>query len=343
MQKEKPAKNAGDVRLLRQENAIMASNPGDVSGGGRREFLKKAAVLPAALAVAHNAGNFSAAESASTAEKTKLPQLRLGKYSLSRLICGNNPFGGGSHLSVFVNREMRKYYTPEQVFKTLRRCREVGINCWQGSGGSLDLYRRFVEAGGKMHYIAIASGSASGVKKLADGGCIAVAHHGETTDNLFKSGKIDRIGEYLKKVRDAGLLAGVSTHMPDVVDAIESKGWDVDYYMTCVYERHRSAEVLKKLLGRVPIPVGEVYLQEDPPRMFKVMRQTKRPCLAFKILAAGRLSDRRQWVEQAFRDTFKSIKPNDGVIVGIYDRYNNQPAIDAEFVRRFGSGAPLRS
>ena len=92
--------------------------------------------------------------------------------------------------------------------------------------------------------------------------------------------------------------------MPAVVDAIESKGWDVDYYMTCVYERHRTAEELEKLLGHVPIPVGEVYLPQDPPRMFKAIRQTKRPCLAFKILAAGRLSERQAWVEQAFRETF---------------------------------------
>ena len=27
----------------------------------------------------------------------------------------------------------------------------------------------------------------------------------------------------------------------------------------------------------------------------------------------------------------------------LYDRYNDQAAMDAEFVRRFGSGAPLRS
>ena len=86
------------------------------------------------------------------------------------------------------------------------------------------------------------------------------------------------------------MLVGVSTHMPAVVDAIESKGWDLDYYMTCVYERHRSEEELEKLLGQVPLPVGEVYLKSDPPRMFKAIRQTKRTCLAFKILAAGRLS-----------------------------------------------------
>ncbi len=125
--------------------------------------------------------------------------------------------------------------------------------------------------------------------------------------------------------------------MPDVIDAIESKGWDVDYYMTCVYERHRSREDLEKLLGHVPIPVGEVYLESDPPRMFKAIRQTKRPCLAFKILAAGRLSDRRQWVGQAFQRTFESIKPSDGCIVGIYDQYSDQAAENAELTRRFGA------
>ena len=311
---------------------MMSCDSGDVSGG-RRDFLAKAVALPAALAAA----KCGTAAAAAPADKPKLPQIRLGKYSISRLICGANPFNGGSHLSVFVNHQMREFYKPEQVLKTLRRCQEVGINCWQSGVAQGKMYRRFIDEGGKMHYIAIASGKADDIKTLKRAGCIAIAHHGETTDWLFKSGKIDRINDYLKMVRDAGLLAGVSTHMPDVVDAVESKGWDVDYYMTCVYERHRSAAELKKLLGQAPIPVGEVYLPLDPPRMFKAMRQTKRPCLAFKILAAGRLSDQQQWVEKAFRETFKSIKPNDGAIVGIYDRYSDQPKEDADFVRKFGS------
>ena len=306
----------------------MPSHPDPVNSP-RRALLKKAVVLPAALLAARAA---AAAE-----EKPKLPQIRLGKHSVSRLICGTNPFNGGSHLSVFVNRQMREYYTPEQIIKTLRRCQEVGINCWQAGPGNCDLYRRYLAEGGKMRYIAIHSGKSAEIKKLADAGCIAIAHHGETTDRLFKNGQLDQVHEYLKRVRDAGMVVGVSTHMPDVVDAVESKGWDVDYYMTCVYERHRSTEALTKLLGQAPIPVGEVYLPLDPPRMFKAVRQTQRTCLAFKILAAGRLSERRQWVERAFRETCESIKPTDGVIVGIYDRYSDQPKQNADFVRRFAS------
>jgi hypothetical protein len=120
--------------------------------------------------------------------------------------------------------------------------------------------------------------------------------------------------------------------MPAVVDAVESKGWDVDYYQTCVYERNRTEDELQKLLGHVPLP-REVFLKDDPPRMFKAIRQTKKTCLAFKILAAGRRND----VEAAFRETFAAIKPTDAVIVGIYDRYSDQAGQNAGLARRFGS------
>ncbi len=295
----------------------------------RREFLIRLGALPVAAMAAEGVSFAQAGEG-------RLPRIKFGKYSVSRLVCGTNPFNAGSHLSVFVNHEMRRYYTTEQILKTLRRCQEVGINCWQSGAGNYEMYRRFIDQGGKMHYLSINSNPEE-IEEIAKAGGIGIAHHGEATDRLFKSGKLEKIHDFLKRVRDAGLMVGVSTHMPAVIEAVEDKGWDVDYYMTCVYERHRSAAELKKLLGHVPIPVPEVYLREDPPRMFKVMQQTKRPCLAFKILAAGRLSERKAWVEKAFRETFQSIKANDAVIVGIYDRYSDQPAEDAEYTRRFSS------
>jgi hypothetical protein len=293
----------------------------------RRDFLRKSGLL---VATAQQAAASSAAE---------LPQMRLGKYSLSRLICGANTFGGGSHLSGFFNRQLRRYFTPEQVQKTLLRCQEVGINCWQSSLGHIELYRRCADEGLKMHYLAIDAGDDTSIQKLVKGGAVGIAHHGEYTDRLFKAGKVDDMRDYLKRVRDAGVLVGISTHMPAVVDTVETKGWDVDYYMTCVYERHRTAPELKQLLGHVPLPVGEVYLQDDPLRMFRMIRQTKRPCLAFKILAAGRMSDKPELVEGAFRDTFAAIKPGDGAIVGMYDEYSDQPLENANLVRKYGMNA----
>jgi len=307
-------------------------NSSGCAQSSRREFLKKLGALPVAAMAAEQVTRVTYAQ----AGKAGLPRIKFGKVSLSRLVCGANPFNAGSHLSVFVNHQMRQYYTPEQVLRTLRRCQEVGINCWQSGSDKYKMYRRFIDEGGKMHYLSINSDPAE-IEPIAKAGGLGIAHHGESTDSLFKAGKLDKIHDFLKRVRDAGLMVGVSTHMPAVIEAIEDKSWDVDYYMACVYERHRSEAALKKLLGRVPIPVPEVYLQEDPPRMFKVMRQTKRPCLAFKILAAGRLSERKAWVEKAFRETFQSIKSNDGVIIGIYDQYSDQPGEDAEYTRRFSS------
>jgi hypothetical protein len=301
------------------------------SGASRRDFLKQAGALSPVLA----GGAAAPAADAGPA----LPQIGLGRHSISRLICGSNTFNAGSHLSVFFNLELQNYFTPEQIIRTLRRCEQAGINCWQSGLRNIDLYRRYKAEGGRMHYLAIDAGDDKSIATLAAGGCIGIAHHGEASDKLYKTGALDSMQDYLKRVRDAGLLVGVSTHMPVVVDVVESKGWDIDYYMTCLYERHRSIADLEKLLGQAPIPAGEVYLPMDPPRMFKVIQQIRRPCLAFKILAAGRLSERAEWVDRAFRDTFAAIKSGDAVIVGMYDRYSDQPAQNAALVRRYGASA----
>ncbi|MBC8869440.1 MAG: hypothetical protein H8E44_08485 [Planctomycetes bacterium] len=303
-------------------------------GCHRREFLGAAAAIPAAMATTQMLGADVPTDKAKPPDATPMPQISLGKHSISRLIVGCHNIDGGSHMSRFMDREMRDYYTPEKAIETLCRCEEVGINAWQGQvrGPLREIYDRHRKTGGKMGLFGL-TGRDESIQELAKiDGLIALAHHGEVTDRLFKEGKLDVVHDRLKRIRDAGLLVGVSTHMPDVVDAVESKDWDLDYFQTCVYERHRDEEALEKLLGHVPLPIGEVYLKSDPPRMFKAIRQSKRPCLAFKILAAGRRSD----VEQAFRETFAGIKPTDAAIVGIYDRYSDQAGQNAAFVRRFG-------
>ena len=117
----------------------------------------------------------------------------------------------------------------------------------------------------------------------------------------------------------------------------KSKGWDLDYYMTCVYERHRSPEDLKKLLGHVPIPAARSTWR-------KTRRGCSRRCADEADLPGVQDPGRRppvrytDSVEQAFRETFQGIKPHDAVIVGIYDRYSDQPGEDAGFVRQYGNG-----
>jgi hypothetical protein len=71
--------------------------------------------------------------------------------------------------------------------------------------------------------------------------------------------------------------------------------------------------------------------------MYKVIKQTGKPCWVYKILAAGRLCETQAFVEAAFKEVFANIKPTDAVVVGMYDKHIDQYAMNAEYVRRYGS------
>jgi hypothetical protein len=272
--------------------------------------------------------------------ESELPQIPFGPYTLSRLIVGANPINGGSHLSRFVNLQMKRYFSRQRVMTFLRDCEREGINTWQSGPKNLKEYGQHRKEGGGLQYISLGHdepGKPDIIPRLVKAGAIAIAHHGEVTDRLFKSGRMQKIGDFLARVHDAGLMAGISTHMPAVVEDVESRGWEVDFYMTCVYERHRTRQELRTLLGYVPLPEKEVYLEEDPPRMYRVMRATPRPCLAFKILAAGRLCDKQELVETAFREALSQIKANDALIVGMYPEWEDQVRLNADYVRRYSA------
>ena len=167
------------------------------------------------------------------------------------------------------------------------------------------------------------------------------------------------VQEWCKKARDTGTLVGVGTHKPEVIAYVEEKGWDVDFYAGCVYNRTRTEEEWRQVLGgQIQETANETYLQSDPPKMYKVMRQTRKPCFAFKILAAGRINRSSRpsasparaassthraglpaaspqgTVEQAYRTAFESIKPNDGVFVGMFPRVTDEVRENAEHMVR---------
>jgi hypothetical protein len=94
--------------------------------------------------------------------------------------------------------------------------------------------------------------------------------------------------------------------------------------------------------GSSPHYGGEIsFVRGDPPEMFKVIKQTKKPCWVYKILAAGRLCETQEFVEATFKEVFANIKPTDAVVVGMYDKYIDQYAMNAEYVRRYGSNTGM--
>ena len=185
-----------------------------------------------------------------------------------------------------------------------------------------------------MHLVVQAAGAPEPI--VAAVKPLAIYHAGEYTDDAYRSGKLDSVREYCKKLRQLGVMAGVGSHIPEVLATVEEQGWDVDFYAGCVYNRRRTPEEFRKLLaGELPEMSGDVYLQDDPPRMYKVLRQINKPCCAFKIMAAGRVSN----PEAAFKQAFQSMKPTDFVCVGMFPRIKDEVNENAYFTSRHGAVA----
>ncbi len=295
----------------------------------RRTFLKTTVGAVAALA-----GN--PLMGAPEVVTGSLPKVRFGKYDISRLIIGSNQFYGYSHFNHILDQVMVEWNTPERVCETLLQCQQNGINAYQYShrDRSLADLELFHSKGGKMHLIAVDIEKHPVEETVRRSGVTALYHHGELTDDLFREGKMDQVLEYTKKLRQGGVLVGVGTHMPEVVEYIEDKGWDVDFYMLCAYNRRRTPEEIRKLLGVLPVPAWELYLETDPARAYKVARQTQKTCFLFKILAAGRVTHTPAAVDAAFQEAFDSIKEKDCVVVGMYPRYKDEIKENCDRVRR---------
>jgi hypothetical protein len=273
-----------------------------------------------------------------TGSRLSLPRIKLGEYEVSRLIIGANPFYGYSHFNRLLDQLMNEWSTPDNVARTLNQCEQNGINTWQFSHNprSLADIKRHRAEGGTLQFILLGSGAMEKDLGLIDEFAklkpIGIVHHGGTTDRRWRNGEQSKIKEYLKRVRDAGVMVGLSTHNPIVVESVEEQGWDVDFFMTCVHNLTRTPEELKKLLGVTP-PYGEVFLPDDPVRMFKAVRGTRKTCLVFKILAAGRVTDDPRDIDRAFEFAFANVKPQDAVIVGMYPKFSDQVKENAERVR----------
>lgn len=302
----------------------------------RRSFL---AVTTGTMAALGGLRMTDAAVYAQGEPKPLLPTISLGPHKVTRLIAGYNPIGGFSHTTLHMSHHMREYFTAEQTAKFLQHCEQQGINTWQydHTEKTAEAIRLAREAGCGIQLICLhADRPDVPLSEVMKNKPIAIVHHGGVTDGLFRAGKAQQVHDFVKKVHDAGALAGVSAHCPDNIKRIADEGWENDLFMTCFYYVTRPRDEIVRLGSMVP--VGEPFFESDPDEMTAVIRQVKQPCLAFKILAAGRVCWQPSSVENAFKYAFANIKPTDGVIVGMYPRFSDEVAENADYVRKYGVG-----
>ncbi len=303
---------------------------------GRRRFLHRAA--GAGLAAAGALGWSSAVISEERSSGEPLPTIPLGKKQVTRLIVGGNPIGGFAYAPPKLTRHMLDYFTAERTTEFLLHCEAQGITTFQCNYSQVvrDALLAARERGSKLQFILLASDFEKGIpKEVLEMAPIAICHHGGVTDRLLRAGKDQEVHDFVKRVHDAGFLAGVSTHNPDHLARVEDSGWENDFYMTCFYNLTRTPEELQKIVSQPTVDEWH-FFAKDPERMTKRIQEVKKPCLAFKILAAGRLCGDAETLDKAFAFAYQNVKPMDAVIVGMYPVFSDEAREDAQLARKYG-------
>lgn len=307
----------------------------------RRDFMQQAAGLAAGLGAAAP----TLAAGPITRADPLLPTIKLGPHEVTRLIIGGNPIYGYSHFNRLLSQLQTDWHTPERVVELLRRCEQAGLNTWQNSYATrtLDDLERYRAAGGKMNWLCLGKPDWDRNPEHIDDAArhrpIGIAPHGALGERLHREGKLDVLTGILKRIRDRGVLVGLSAHNPALIELSEEKGWDVDYYMCCLYYLTRPRPEFQKILGP-DLPLGEIYLPTDPPRMLRTVRAARKPCLVYKVLAAGRRIGSKAEVRECFKIALEGIKPTDALIVGMYQQLGDQVGENAAVVRELCRSTP---
>ena len=158
-----------------------------------------------------------------------LPTIRLGQHQVSRLIIGGNPVYGYSHFNRLLSQHQTDWHTPERVVELLRRCEQAGLNTWQSSYAErtladLDRYR---QASGRMHWLCL--GKPDWDKhpdRIADAARrkpIGIAPHGALGERLHRENRLKDLQGLLRRIRDTGVLVGLSAHNPALIQLAEEK------------------------------------------------------------------------------------------------------------------------
>lgn len=321
-------------------NGMIELEPVDDTGTKRRDLFRGAGTLAAWLAAA-NMGAAAAeppeGKVPEAAAGPPLPTVPFGKYKLSRLIAGANTIYGYSHFNYLYSAHMGEYHTTERVLSFLHELERAGVNTWQASWSErLETdWLKYKDQGGKLQLLMLSRPDFNDRPEILTRAMklkpLGIAQHGGATNRLWDAGQFDKSLDYLKRIRDTGAMVGLSCHNPLAVERAEEKGWDIDYFMTSLYYMIRPRKEFERILGQVPL--GEIYLPGDPPRMMETIRKTKKPCLTYKVLAAGRTVNSPQQVKERMAEALNGIKPTDPIIIGLYQRFNDQIGQTAQFVR----------
>lgn len=244
----------------------------------------------------------------------KFPRTMVGGISLPRLIIGCNWVSGFSHRSATGDMQIRKaHHGSESVASIFEEFLKEDIDAVLGlfdvDHNLLPSVRLAEERSGKKMIIidepilnvdnnALARQEAErAIRRSAQhGATFCLPLHSCIEELVNKNTRtIDRLPDYLSMIRDAGMIPGLSAHMPEVIQYADANNYDVETYIQ-----------IFNCMG--------FMMQVEIESVAKIIHAAKKPVLTIKPCAAGRTTP---YVGLNF--VWNTIREQDMVAIGCFN------------------------
>lgn len=219
---------------------------------------------------------------------SQFPRTVVGGISLSRMIIGTNWLAGWSHRTPSADAMIKeRHAAPESIEPMLDVFLSHGVDTMMAPFGQtpaiLEAVRRAEQKHGRGMILidtpminvddnpnARREAEAAIRRSREMGAQFCLLHH-SSAEQLVNKNKheITRLDDYTKMIRDAGLIPGLSAHMPELVVYSDEQGYDVETYIQ-----------IYNCMG--------FLMQVEIETVNQIIRAAKKPVMTIKPMAAGR-------------------------------------------------------
>ncbi|MDR2746024.1 MAG: hypothetical protein LBB77_01130 [Treponema sp.] len=251
------------------------------------------------------------------------PRTTVGGVSLPRMLIGTNWLFGWSHTGHAADCFIRDIHSKLDSFvPVLDAYLSYGVDAIMGPfsthPGAAEKIHAAQDALGKKLIIIdtpvinvddnpAARGETQAIfKRSAEiGSTFCLIHHSCCEQLVNKNRRVmDRLPDYLKMIRDAGLIPGLSAHMPEVIQYSDLNGYDVETYIQ-----------IFNCLG--------FMMQVEIESVIRIIHDAKKPVMTIKPMAAGRTTP---YVGLTFN--WNVLRPIDMITVGVLSRHEVEEDIE---------------
>lgn len=255
--------------------------------------------------------------------KALFPRTEVAGISLSRMIIGTNWMLGWSHTSPAADSQIKnRFQTGKDCVPMIKAFLDRGVDTMMGMLQQEKVMQDAVKAaedetGKKLIVIdtpilnvddneAARREAEATIKRSAAAGATFCFLHHSCAEQLVNKNKhqIQRLDDYTKMIRDAGMIPGLSAHMPELVLYSDEQGYDVETYIQ-----------LYNCMG--------FLMQIEVETIASIINNAKHPVMTIKPMAAGRVSP---YVGLNF--VWNTIRDCDMVTVGCF--HENEAIEDVE-------------